>query len=241
MKILAIGNSFSQDSSRYLHNVAESAGVDLTVVNLYIGGCSLEMHAQNINGDIAAYDYELNGSEALKKISIKDALLSDEWDVVTLQQASHYSGIPDTYEPFGSVVIDQIKKYAPNAKIYFHMTWAYEKDSNHPLFTLYLGQSGMYDRILGASQGFAKTHGIGFIPVGKVIQALRAIPPFDYPEGISLCRDGFHLSLTYGRYAAAATWMEVLCGKLADASYIPPETTPEYIGIINKTVISTVK
>ncbi len=48
MKILAIGNSFSQDATRYLQDIAASAGEELFVRNLYIGGCSLEMHSKNI-------------------------------------------------------------------------------------------------------------------------------------------------------------------------------------------------
>ena len=41
MKVLAIGNSFSQDATRYLHQIAKANQFDLKVVNLYIGGCSL--------------------------------------------------------------------------------------------------------------------------------------------------------------------------------------------------------
>ena len=58
MKILAIGNSFSQDATKYLQSVAKSAGEDLFVRNIYIGGCSLERHALNIKTGEAAYGYE---------------------------------------------------------------------------------------------------------------------------------------------------------------------------------------
>ena len=44
MNVLAIGNSFSQDATRYLHQVAKSAGVYLEVFNLEIGGCPLSKH-----------------------------------------------------------------------------------------------------------------------------------------------------------------------------------------------------
>ena len=47
-KILAIGNSFSEDAARYLHQTAKAAGVDTKVVNLFIGGCPLERHWKNI-------------------------------------------------------------------------------------------------------------------------------------------------------------------------------------------------
>lgn len=44
LKILAIGNSFSEDATRYLHQLANAAGIDTKIVNLYIGGCPLERH-----------------------------------------------------------------------------------------------------------------------------------------------------------------------------------------------------
>ena len=47
MNILAIGNSFSRDATAYLHQLLTASGMENTVVNLYIGGCSLERHWQN--------------------------------------------------------------------------------------------------------------------------------------------------------------------------------------------------
>lgn len=44
MKILAIGNSFSEDAMYYLKNIADADGVEVKAVNLYIGGCNLERH-----------------------------------------------------------------------------------------------------------------------------------------------------------------------------------------------------
>ncbi len=48
MKILSIGNSFSQDAHRYLYEIAKKDGVDVKPVNLYIGGCSLRTHYINM-------------------------------------------------------------------------------------------------------------------------------------------------------------------------------------------------
>lgn len=47
------------------------------------------------------------------------------------------------------------------------------------------------------------------------IQKLRdTVPEFDYGNGgISLCRDGFHLTLDYGRLAAACTWLRFILKK----------------------------
>ena len=55
INILAIGNSFSQDATHYLHQIAGADGVETKVVNLYIGGCSLERHWANVQS--GAKDY----------------------------------------------------------------------------------------------------------------------------------------------------------------------------------------
>ena len=36
MKVLSIGNSFSQDATRYLHQIAKNSGDDFKTVNLYV-------------------------------------------------------------------------------------------------------------------------------------------------------------------------------------------------------------
>ena len=47
-KILVIGNSFGEDATHFLHDLALTRGINTKVVNLYIGGCSLERHWRNI-------------------------------------------------------------------------------------------------------------------------------------------------------------------------------------------------
>ena len=43
VRILAIGNSFSQDAvEQYLHELAEAEGISTIIGNMFIGGCSLE-------------------------------------------------------------------------------------------------------------------------------------------------------------------------------------------------------
>lgn len=37
MKILSIGNSFSQDAHKWLHKLAKVNGVEFEIANLYIG------------------------------------------------------------------------------------------------------------------------------------------------------------------------------------------------------------
>ena len=95
MKILAIGNSFSQDATRYLQDIAASAGENLFVRNLYIGGCTLEQHVGTLAKSTPSYDFYLNkgGKWTKTRGTIPDGLRYADWDVVTLQQASGLSGV----------------------------------------------------------------------------------------------------------------------------------------------------
>lgn len=215
MKILSIGNSFSHDAHRWLHKLAEHNGIDMYTVNLYIGGCSLEAHWTNAMENNLYYDLEINGGDGERKISISEALEMDKWDVITLQQVSQHSGMPQTYLPYLLSLAELVKRAQPQAQIYWHQTWAYETDSDHSGFAYYnKDQNEMYRRIIDASQMACKLIDAPLIPVGTVIQKLReTLPEFDYKiGGRSLNRDGFHLTLDYGRFAASATWLRTLTG-----------------------------
>lgn len=215
MKILSIGNSFSQDAHKWLHKLALENGIDLETANLYIGSCSLEMHWENVKENNAYYDFEVNGNVGEEKISIMEALELKKWDFITLQQVSQLSGIYESYEPYLSSLVELIRKVRPKAKIFFHQTWAYETDSDHCGFVNYNNnQTEMYCRIKEISEIAAQSVQVELIPSGHVIQTLReTVPEFNYREGgLSLCRDGFHVSEDYGRYAVAATWLHVITG-----------------------------
>lgn len=238
-KILAIGNSFSQDATRYLYDIAKAGGIEIKVVNLCIGGCSLETHWNNIMGNSALYGYELNGKSAGYRVSIKMALMEEDWDYVTLQQVSGDSGIPDTFYPYLRNISEYITRYAPSAKQLLHQTWAYEWDSDHPDFIKYNNnQEKMYEEIINTYKSLGEEFSFRVIPSGRVIQELRYYPEFDYAHGgMSLCRDGFHMSLDYGRYAVAATWFEhILKGDITENGF-----TPNDINMKEKTDISKIK
>lgn len=225
LKILAIGNSFSQDSTTYLYDLAKSDNVELKVVNLYIGGCSLERHWNNIVENKADYGYQLNGTSTGKYAAIHEVLVEDDWDIITLQQCSGLSGLIDTYHPYIQDLSNYIKQYAPKAKQLIHQTWAYELDSSHSEFCNYNNsQEEMYQALVKCYDTVAKELSLDIIPLGEVVQTLRKLPIFDYKNGgKSLCRDGFHMHYVYGRYALAATWYEyVVKGNILNNKFLPP-------------------
>ena len=224
MKLLSIGNSFSQDAQEWLHQIAVANGVDLETTNLMIGGCSLETHWSHVVDKQAEYYLEQNGKSMDRMVTIDEGLALEKWDVITVQQASHYSGQPQTYVPYLTELVAYVREKCPNAKIYFHQTWAYELDSDHGGFASYNNDQGeMYRRICDCTAMAQRLIGATILPSGPVVQYLREnAPEFDYKNGaLSLNRDGFHLSWEYGRYAAAATWYKVLTGKIPAVNAFP--------------------
>ena len=240
-KILAIGNSFSEDATRYLNSIAVSAGEENLVVNLYMGGCPLWYHSCNIKTDKQEFRYERNGEITQRLVSTREIMEEEDWDVVTIQQVSGLSGKYDSFTPYADELIAFAGKKLPNAKVYFHQTWAYPDGSGHPDFVKYgFSEKKMYGEIVDASRRFALERNLGIIPSGEVIQALRAKPECCKARGgVDLCRDGFHLNLTYGRYAAGVTWFAALFGK-KDFTYIPENTDPSLCEIIKKTAFELV-
>jgi hypothetical protein len=209
MKILAIGNSFSQDATRYLHQIAKMDGQDLKVINLYIGGCSLKIHYINCIDNNKNYEIEFNGVNTGFRTSIKDAIISDDWDVITLQQASYQSISYETYQPYLNHLIAYIKRYAPKSKIYLHQTWAYEEGSDRLIKELGYqhAEDMLFDIKLAYQKASQEIKADGIIPSGELFGLL-------INNGIlKVYRDTFHASYGIGRYALSLLWYQVLCKK----------------------------
>lgn len=209
MKILSIGNSFSQDAQRYLHRLALNEGIQMKTVNLYIGGCSLRRHYLNMLDDNAAYDFQFNGESTGLKVSIRQALVSDNWDYITLQQASHDSAHFETYTPYIEALAQYVRKYCPHAKLLIHQTWAYETGSvklaNQERFATDA------EMLAAVEKAYEKAAQLicadGMIPAGRAMLTAAQ-------TGIEkIHRDTYHASLGAGRYLLALCWFKYLTGK----------------------------
>ena len=229
LKLLSIGNSFSQDAHKWLQAICSSLNFEVYLCNLFIGGCSLEQHWNNIDRNAEQYVLEING-EPQEKVCITDVVGKQQWDIITLQQASHFSGLPQTYEPYLKNITAYLKQKQPLAKLYLHETWAYEVNSTHSGFANYQNsQEVMFHSLQSAYRNAAQAIGAELIPVGSTVQHFReSVSEFKIENGgLSLCRDGFHLSYLYGRYLAACVWAEVLFGLNVEQCPFVPKTETE--------------
>lgn len=229
LRVLAIGNSFSEDGiENYLHELATASNKKIVIGNLYIGGAPLSLHVNNVRADAHDYSYRkvlLDGSKKTRKdVSIAEALQDEDWDYISFQQASPLSGqYPSIAESLPELVKYVRDKVGLAPSFVYHQTWAYQKDSKHEGFKNYHNeQSEMYQAIVEASQSVNQ---LGYfkkiIPAGTAIQNGRSSS-----IGDNYTRDGYHLQLDYGRFTAACTWFEELFGEdVRKNSYKPANVT----------------
>ena len=221
IKILAIGNSFSEDATYFLHDILFASGIENKVVNLYIGGCSLERHWQNIEGNKREYQYQLNGRKTDRYVSVDEVLSEESFDVIVTHQASHDSGWKCTYEPFLGLILEYLKKKS-SAKIFLNETWAYETTSPHPNFMRYERcQEKMFIALKGAYEEAAARYDLPLIRSGEAVQKIRALPAFASGK-YCITRDGFHMHFLYGRYTVAMMWAAKIAGiDVSSNGFIP--------------------
>ena len=211
LKVLMIGNSFSICLLEQFPQVAKSMGLELDLCSLYIGGCSFERHWQNVekagNPDFLPYDVRWNyascahdaapvaravraggrenrrNGKASRRVSgnIPQLLKADRWDVVTIQQASHFSWQPATYRPFADNLVKKIRELAPQAEIVVQETWSYTPWDRR-LAQWKMDQDEMYAKLHVAYGDFAKVNGFMVIPVGTAVQLYRKALPVVYTE-----------------------------------------------------------
>ncbi len=245
IKILGIGNSFTQDAMSLLYQPLKEMGIDKVVIAyLYKASCSLKTHWTCVTDQSAAYRYYKNTSDtwATSTRAFDYGLKNDKWDFITLQQASGSSGDADTYEPYLSDLIEHINntKTNPKAKLGWHTTWAYSQDSTHSSFPTYnKDQLTMYNAILSAVKEKVYPHNefSFYIPSGTAIQNARTSL---FGDGLN--RDGHHLQIPLGRYIASLTWLASITGMSIDnIDHVPNGLPAEYLSVIKECVNNAIK
>ena len=199
LKVLMVGNSFSMSVCRETPKIAAAMGKKLDLASLYIGGCPLSKHANNLKGTNMQYGVGCDYC-GVKKIAetplgavcgrnkkggavgnLRQVLAADKWDIVTIQQASHASWSEKTYQPYADQLIAAIRELAPQAEIRIQQTWSYCKGDSRICDRATMGpgtwgfdQTGMYERLTANYAKLAKDNGFKVIPMGLAVQKFRA-------------------------------------------------------------------
>lgn len=175
LKVLMVGNSFSQSVLRTLPQIAKTAGCQLKIANAMISGCTFERHVAEWekcekNPLYKPYTTNLKLSEG-KLASLQDLLSAEKWDIVTIQQGSSQSPFPASYQ-YAASLITRIRTFLPEAEIMIQQTWSYRSDSDR-LQKWKMSQKEMYDQLTSNYFKLADKNHFRIIPVGWAVELYR--------------------------------------------------------------------
>ncbi len=173
VRVLTVGNSFANNALTFLSSLAEAAGDTVVIGRANLGGCDLERHAR-----IAAF-HEADPADPrghpYNGRSLKELLVSEPWDFVTIQQVSFKSYQPETFQPHADRLIATIRRYAPQAEILVHQTFAYRDD--HGFWgSQTLNARRMYRGLRATYDAFAQAQGLRLIPSADAMELARQDP-----------------------------------------------------------------
>ncbi|MBO9657288.1 MAG: DUF4886 domain-containing protein [Chitinophagaceae bacterium] len=185
LRLFLIGNSFSQNASKYLPEISRQGGHPLVIGRAEIGGCPLQRHWDSVAVNLI----DSNRGKAYSGKSLKQLLSDGDWDVITIQQASVFSGDEATYQPYARNLYNFIRQIQPQAKIVFHQTWPYRADAKS--FCRIKGdvfaknQEEMWKYSRAAYHTMADSLGIQLIPVGDAFYAVARDATWKYKKDTS--------------------------------------------------------
>jgi hypothetical protein len=191
VRLLNVGNSFSNNAVKYLSDLVKADGKNRLILDrAVIGGSSPDKHLEKVMFN-EMDPKDRFGLYATGK-SLKDYLTAEPWDFITVQQASIKSHDVATYRPHMANLVAYIKKHAPQAEVIVHQTWAYRVDD--PRFGVAEPKEGeprtqreMYDGLTRAYNEIAAELNLRVVPVGDAFYAAdtdrdwgyRVDPTFD--------------------------------------------------------------
>ncbi|MBR5433607.1 MAG: DUF4886 domain-containing protein [Bacteroidales bacterium] len=212
LRVLLIGNSFTYDLTRFIGNILRASGIDNNTCCVYIlwgKGASLE-HWDNWYIEKDTFNLSRMGGNLAATITegTVQELLSQNWDVIGLQQTSDRSANIDSYSPYLYDMIQYIKQSCPNqnVSICWQLTWSYWEGINK------IGpkeESGWKD-IVATTDDMISQYGIDIIiPSGTAVENARKTS-LNTPH--SFTRDGHHVAYGAGQYVLACTLFETIFG-----------------------------
>jgi hypothetical protein len=183
VRLLTVGNSFSQNASRFLGNLASASGNVLVHHQAVIGGATMAQHWEKVE----QYEKDPRDQRGFysSKRSLQQELRAEPWDFVTIQQASIHSHDVASYRPYAGQLYAYVKKYAPQAEVLLHQTWAYRCDD--PRFAAASPKDGepptqeaMYQGLTRAYTTIAAELGVRLLPVGDAFHLVDTNPSWGY-------------------------------------------------------------
>ena len=223
LKVMDIGNSYTQDAQTYLPNIIAAAGIstDFSLYRAFRPSASFKTWVDCWNDlDNENYSVDFCAGTALDGISgsgratdgavFRKALQSVRWDIILIHQVSTYSNDYSLWEGDGAggylqELIRIIRVTNPQATIGYLMTHSYRGS----YWANLEGSSYLrWRNIADATKQLKLEYDIDFIiPYGTAVQNLRASSLNDSYE---FSEDGTHMGAGLGDYVAGCCYFESL-------------------------------
>ena len=236
LKILCIGNSYSRNTTTYAHQILYDLGItNFKVGHLYIANCSVIEHYNNLTGihnskpERESYHYfvatgdmvrDEKNRDVYNDYLLLDALQSEDWDFVLFQHVSDGYFRNEEEAEYFEMLVDEVRKYQPNAVFAWNMTWAdsIKNDDADAQIAFY------QDKIVAKTQQYVvPNEEITIIsPIGTAIQNARTSSLGDTLHAGATGEGGNHLNASTGCYTAALTFVGAITGlDVSDVTWRP--------------------
>ena len=224
LRVLDIGNSYTEDATHYLPEIVAASGIDTSDMCLYRtfrGGASFKnwydiYHNQDastytISKVVGGLNADISGTAAANNgEKFRNTLTNNEWDLIIIHQVSQYAPYYSRWEEnnnagYLSKLIRLIRKHQPKATIGFLLV--------HSYWSNYSGNSEKsslkrWQLIADSAMKLRANYDINFIiPYGTAIQNLRAS---SLNNDYDLTADGTHCGSGLADYTAACTYFQAL-------------------------------
>ena len=223
LKVLDIGNSYTQDAQTYLPQIIKASGIDtdFSLYRAFRPSASFKTWVDCWNdADNEYYSIDFCAGTKLDGISgngvasdgtlFRKALQTVKWDIILIHQVSTYSNDYSLWESDGAGgylrdLIRIIRMTNPQATIGYLMTHSYRG-------TYWANSEGSsflrWKNTAEATRQLKLEYGIDFIiPYGTAVQNLRASSLNDSYE---FSEDGTHMGAGLGDYVAGCCYFESL-------------------------------
>lgn len=202
LRILAIGNSFTDDATFYLPALIDYAGIDKKLLCVYtacLGSANFTTWLEKIESSDSVEVNKAGGAAVMNKRGTIRNVLAQNWDIIVIQQSSDLSYKWSSYVPLADY-INAIDSFCTNKNVClaFQLVWSHIPDE----------MPYVLDKNISCCRNMQNTYGIDVIvPTGTAIQLARNT---SLSDASYLTRDKWHLNLGIGRYIASCTWFERL-------------------------------
>ena len=217
IKVLCIGNSFTQDCVAYMPFIAQELTdqVEITLGIAYNHGAGIDDYLGFFDKDEAEIRYNKKSPDkdewtTTPRQTIRQVLADEDWDVVTFQQNSSRQEDWSSYSGIDELIHDVVSYIAATHEKDVIVGWLMPQ-------TIYrTTSSSSFDNLIGCVQRVMETTPVSFvIPCGTAVHYARQTGLNKIGDGGGLTYEGLHLQEGLPCLLAAyVTTMKILeiCG-----------------------------